>query len=262
MVLILGTSLLHTAQVRVPEGTLVRLKVHADITTENVVKGDRVEFDVAENVAVNDRVVIPKGAVGRGVVVDVKGAGKKGARGASVTFRFVSVRAADDQEIPLRMMPTKSRKADSSENEIAINAPIPGSRERMIGAEKGKDFAAYTETDALVNVPDRAQTPTAAGTPGGGQAGGTVPPSGSEGQAAAPELVLPPEEAYVDFRSNPPGAELLIDRTSRGTTPLRLQVPPGRHEIQIRLAGYRTWTRSMVVDPGSKPSVRATLEKE
>ncbi len=65
MVLILGTSLLHAAQVRVPEGTLVRLKVHADITTENVVKGDRVEFDVAENVAVNDRVVIPKGAVGR-----------------------------------------------------------------------------------------------------------------------------------------------------------------------------------------------------
>jgi len=262
MVLILGTSLLHAAQVRVPEGTLVRLKVHADITTENVVKGDRVEFDVAENVAVNDRVVIPKGAVGRGVVVDVKGAGKKRAKDAAVIFRFVAVRAADNQEIPLRVMPTKSRKADSSENKIAINVPIPGSREGMIGAEKGKHFAAYTETDALVNVPDRAQTPTAAGTPGGGQAGGTVPPSGSEGQAAAPELVLPPEEAYVDFRSNPPGAELLIDRTSRGTTPLRLQVPPGRHEIQIRLAGYRTWTRSMVVDPGSKPSVRATLEKE
>jgi hypothetical protein len=65
MVLILGTSLLHAAQVRVPEGTLVRFTLHNDLTTENAAKGGRVEFDVAENVAVNDRVVIPKGAVGR-----------------------------------------------------------------------------------------------------------------------------------------------------------------------------------------------------
>jgi len=66
----------------------------------------------------------------------------------------------------------------------------------------------------------------------------------------------------VDFNSNPVGADILINGTSRGSTPLRLQIPPGRHVIEIRLAGYRTWTRNMVVDPGSKPSVRASLEKE
>jgi hypothetical protein len=244
---------LSAAQVRVPDGTLVRLKLHADITTENVVKGDRVEFDVAENVTLSNRVVIPKGAVARGVVTDVKGAGKKKAKDAAVTFRFVAVRAADNQEIPLRVMPTKSRKGEASESEMEINTPIPGLRERMIGAEAGKDFAAYTDTDALINVPEVPSTSAAA-------SGATAP--GSAAQPAIPAVVLPPEEAYVDFNSNPMGADIVINGTSRGNTPLRLQVPPGRHVIEIRLAGYRTWTRNMVVDSGSKPSVRATLEKE
>jgi len=247
-------------QVRVPDGTLVRLKFHADITTENVVKGSHVEFDVAENVTVNNRVVIPKGAVARGVVTDVKGAGKKQARNAAVFFRLVAVRAADSQEIALRVMPTKPRKADASENVVEINTPVPGLRDGTIGAEKGKDVAAYTDTDALVNAPEPAPETTATGaTASGGQPRTTAGPAV---QTPPPPLVLPPEDAYVDFNSNPVGADILINGTSRGSTPLRLQIPPGRHVIEIRLAGHRTWSRNMVVDPGSKPSVRATLEKE
>jgi hypothetical protein len=237
------------------------LKLHANITTENVVKGDRVEFDVAENVTVNNRVVISKGAVARGVVIDVKGAGKKRAKDAAVVFRFIAVRAVDNQEIPLRVMPTKSRRGDSAENEVEINTPIPGLMERMVGAEKGRDFAAYTDSDSLVNVPDVVPNATATvGTGPGGQAGAA--PSTAMPAAPAPAFVLPPEDAYVDFNSNPTGADVFINGTSRGSTPLRLQLPPGRHVIEIRLTGYRTWMRNMVVDPGSKPSVRATLEKE
>jgi hypothetical protein len=255
---------LSAAQVRVPEGTMVRLKLHADITTENVAKGDRVEFDVAENVTLNNHVVIPKGAVARGVVIDVKGAGKKRAKDAAVFFRFVGVRAVDTQEIPLRVMPTRSRRGDSSENDVEINTPIPGLRERMIGAENGRDFAAYTNSDALVNAPEApaASPPTTATATPGGQPGATPAAAAPAPAQPAPAFVLPPEDAYVDFNSNPTGADILVNGTSRGNTPLRLQVPPGRHVIEIRLAGYRTWTRNMVVDPGSKPSVRATLEKE
>ncbi|MGD0921542.1 MAG: PEGA domain-containing protein [Terriglobia bacterium] len=260
LALVWAVPLLLAAQVRVPEGMLVRLKFHADITTENVVKGDRVEFDVTENVTVNNRVVIPKGAVARGVVTDVKGAGKKRAKDAAVFFRLVAVRATDNQEIALRVMPTKPRKADASENVVEINIPIPGLRERMIGAEKGKDVAAYTDTDALVNAPEPATETTATGgTASGAQSRTTAAPAV---QTPPPPVVFPPEDAYVDFNSNPVGADILINGTSRGSTPLRLEIPPGRHVIEIRLAGYRTWTRNMVVDPGSKPSVRATLEKE
>src|SRR5208282_1735787 len=142
------------AQVRVIQGQMVRLKLHNVLTTENVVKGDPIDFDVAEDVVVATHMVIQKGAPARGKVVDVKGAGKKRAKDATVTFLFVTVRSVDSQDIPLRARPDKHKKAESKENEIEANDPLPGYAERVIGAEKGKEYAAYVDTTATVNVSD------------------------------------------------------------------------------------------------------------
>jgi hypothetical protein len=73
---------------------------------------------------------------------------------------------------------------------------------------------------------------------------------------------MPEEPASVDFNSNPPGADILIDGNVVGNTPSTLHVDAGRHVIQLRIGGYRSWTRTMVVEPGSSPSIRATLEKQ
>ena len=255
--LILVAAPVSAAQVRLREGTLVRLKLLYNVTTENVVKGDRVEFDVAENVVVNDRIVIQKGAPAWGQVVEVKGAGKKRAKDASVTFRFMAVKTMDNQQIAIRVLPTKPRKADSHDNEIKENSLIPGMSDRTIGAEKGRDYAAYTDSEAVVNAPDSAPVSQRAGDASAGGPKGTVAPPKPE-----PSPPPPPEEAYVDFKSNPPGADVNIDGRFHGNTPTRLSLPPGKHLIEIRLAGHRTWIRNMVVDPGSKPSVRATLDQE
>lgn len=264
LILVSGVVTLSAAQVRVPNGTMVRVRLHYDLTTENAEKGDRVEFDVAENVVVNNHVVIPKGAVAWGQVIKVKGAGNKKAKDASVSFRLMAVRAADNQEISLRILPYKSKKSDPKDNEIEENAPIRGLRERMIGAEKGKEYAAYTDTDSLVNAteaqPAAAASPATApatGTPGGAAAATTSAPA----QPAA-SLLNAPEQAAIDFNSNPSGADILIDGSFVGNTPSTLRVSPGRHAIEVRQAGYRAWTRNMVVDPGSHPSIRANLEKE
>ncbi len=256
--LILVAGPVSAAQVRLREGTLVRLKLLYNITTENVVKGDRVEFDVAENVVVNDRVLIQKGAPAWGQVTDVKGAGKKRAKDASVTFRFMAVKTVDNQQVAMRVLPTKPRKPDSHDNEIEENSLIPGMSDRTTGAEKGRDYASYTDQDALVNAPDAAAAATSAGEQPGTT---TLPPPSAVGVAAPPPEPLP-EEAYVDFNSNPPGADVNIDGRFHGNTPTRISLPPGKHLIEIRLAGHRTWIRNMVVDPGSKPSVRATLDQE
>ena len=234
---------LTAAQVRLREGTMVRLKLLYNVTTDNVVRGDRVEFDVAENVVANDRVVIEKGALAWGQVTDVKGAGKKKAKDASVTFRLMAANTVDKQQVSLRVKPTKPKKSDSRDNEIEENSLIPGMNERTIGAEKGRDYAAYTDQDVLVNAPD-------------------VKKNDEKGPPPPPPPPPPPEEAYVDFNSTPPGAEVMIDNRFCGSTPMRIPLPPGRHLIEIRLAGHRTWMRNMIVDPGSKPSVRATLDQE
>jgi len=255
--LILVAGPMSAAQVRLREGAMVRLKLLYNVTTENVVKGDRVEFDVAENVVVNDRVVIQKGAPAWGQVVQVKGAGKKKAKDAAVTFRFMAVKTVDNQQVAMRVLPTKPRKPDSHDNEIEENSLIPGMSDRTTGAEKGKEYAAYTDTETVVNAPDSASVSQQAGD---ASAGGPKPPAAPPKPEPPPPA--PPEEAYIDFNSSPPGADVNIDGRFHGNTPTRISLPPGKHLIEIRLAGHRTWIRNMVVDPGSKPSVRAALDQE
>jgi hypothetical protein len=252
------------SQVRVMQGQMVRLKLHNVLTTENVVKGDPIDFDVAEDVVVATHMVIQKGAPARGKVVDVKGAGKKRAKDATVTFLFVTVRSVDSQDIPLRARPDKHKKAESKENEIEANDPLPGYAERVIGAEKGKEYAAYVDSTATVNVPD---TPVVA--PPLAPVSTTAQPPSSPSPApmsvptsAAANLSIPEEPALVDFNSNPPGADILIDGNLVGNTPSTLHLDAGRHLVQLRMGGYRSWTRTMRVEPGSSPFIRATLEKE
>ena len=258
------------AQVRVVQGQMVRLKLHNVLTTENVVKGDPIDFDVAEDVVAATHVVIQKGAPARGKVVGVKGAGKKRAKDASVTFQFVSVRSVDSQDIPLRARPDRHKKAESKENEIEANDPLPGYAERVIGAEKGKEYAAYVDVSATVNVPDTpvapppiTAAPLAQQTPANPQ--GATQPASTSGLTPAPStpsIAVPEEPALVDFNSNPPGADILIDGNLVGNTPSTLHVDAGRHLIQLRMGGYRSWTRTMRVEPGSSPLIRATLEKQ
>jgi hypothetical protein len=249
------------AKVPVRDGQLVRLKLRNILTTDNVQKGDGIEFDVMEDILVNGHVVIAKGAAAHGKVLDVKGAGKPKAKDAEVVFQFTTVHAVDNQELPLRLQPVKSRKPKPSENEVRERSPIPGYPSRLIGAEKGKEYKAYTEGSFVINAADAIVAPsvapavTAPATPPAGPAAPVTAP------AAAP-LGLAPEPASVEFNSTPDGADILIDGAFVGNTPSTLRVTAGHHAIEIRMAGYHSWTRTMVVDPGSHPSVRATLARQ
>ena len=254
------------AQVPVRQGQMVLLKLHNVLTTENVVKGETIDFDVAEDVVVAGHVVIHKGDPARGKVVAVKGAGKRNAKDASVTFRFESVRSVDSQDILLRARPDKPKKAESQGNEIDAKDLLPGYAERVIGAEKGKEYSAYVDSSVTVRVSDTAVAPPPITT----VASGPAPSSGLPPAVAVPATPVPvlptvsasEESATVNFNSNPPGADILIDGNLVGSTPSTLHVEAGRHVIQLRIAGYGSWRRTMVVEPGSYPSIRATLEKQ
>ncbi len=229
-------------QVRVPEGTLVPLTLRADVTTENVVKGDRVEFEVSDNVVINDEIAIPQGSRAWAAVGKVRGAGKKDAKDAAVTFHFMGVIAADGQTIPIRLMPSKSRKPEPTDNDIEESSAIAGSGPRQVGAPKGKQYAAYTDSDAFVNVPAKSAPPPAAASP-----------------VVVQPVVAPPQPASVDFRSDPPASDVVIDGSSVGLTPMTQQLSPGLHDIEIHAKGYQNWKRKMRVEPGSHPTVMARL---
>lgn len=266
------------AEVIVVQGKMVRLKLHDVLTTENVMKGDPIAFDVAEDVVVASHVVIQKGAPASGKVVAVKGAGKRNAKDASVTFEFVSVQSVDNQPVKLRKLPDRRKKTESKENEVEANDPLPGYAQRVIGAEKGKEYVAYVDVSITVNAPDTPITapPLAAVAPSqpspaapqeGAQSSSTgrQMPAAAALPAAASIASTPPapeEQALVDFDSKPPGADILIDGVLVGNTPSRLHVDAGHHFIQLRIGGYISWRRETVVEPGSYPSIHVTLEKE
>jgi hypothetical protein len=253
----ISPSLLQAVQVHVHEGQEVRLLLRNVLTTENVEKDDTIEFEVAEDVVVNGHTVIARGAPATGKVVRIKGAGKKKAKDASVTFRFVSVRTVDGTMMQLRKNPYKEKKkgegAEGKENEIEEDQPIPGQIERVVGAERGKSYIAFLDQSASISVPE---TPTPP--PPGPVTGQTQAPS----QTITPPPAAPQEPATVDFASDPSGADIVIDGNFQGNTPSSLQVTAGRHTIELRLSGYRTYTVTMRVDPGSHPRISKALEKE
>jgi len=258
--LAVSPSRLEAVQLRVRDGQPVRLLLHNVLTTENVEKEDTIDFDVGEDVMINGHVVIAKGAPAVGKVVGIKGAGKKRPKDASVTFRFISVRAVDNQQLPLRAVPYKQKKkGDAKENDVVANEPILGYPDRVIGAEKGKQYAAFLDSSAVINAPGTAapavSTPPAAAQP---VAQGPTQPA----PAAPGTSVLEQEPAAIDFASDPTGADINVDGSFKGNTPSTLRVNAGRHAIEIRFAGYHPWTRTIVVDPGSHPTIRVTLEKD
>jgi len=72
----------------------------------------------------------------------------------------------------------------------------------------------------------------------------------------------PPPSAGVSFNSTPVNAEVWVDGSFRGTTPVTLQLPAGTHPVFFRLEGFTTWSRELVVVAGDDTRVTATLQPE
>jgi PEGA domain len=247
----------YAVRVRVPEGTVVSLTLRSDVTTENVQKGDRVDFDVSDDVVVNDAVVISKGAGAWAIVEKVKGAGKRDAKDAMIVYRLIGVQAADGQPIALRLLPNKSKNSQPSDNDIEASSVLPGPGFRRVGAPKGKQYAAYTDAEAFVNVtagaPPSSQAAPAQGAPAASSTAAAAAPP------APPAVSEPLQPATVDFRSDPSGGDIVIDGSSIGVTPSTQQLAPGLHDVEIHAQGYQNWKRKMRIEPGSHPTVMARL---
>jgi hypothetical protein len=58
--------------------------------------------------------------------------------------------------------------------------------------------------------------------------------------------------------SEPPGAEVTIDGTARGTTPLTIQLDGGRHDLTVG-TDPAAWARALDVQPGVPSSIHVVL---
>jgi hypothetical protein len=57
-------------------------------------------------------------------------------------------------------------------------------------------------------------------------------------------------------------AEVTVDGALVGNLPAALRLAPGKHTVQVRLAGYKAWSREITVMAGAELRLIATLGKE
>jgi hypothetical protein len=80
----------------------------------------------------------------------------------------------------------------------------------------------------------------------------------------APAITQPAPErsssmATVSFASNPAGADIELGGRFIGSTPSKVDLPTGKHEVVIKKAGHRDWTRKLDLLPGANINLQAEL---
>jgi hypothetical protein len=84
-------------------------------------------------------------------------------------------------------------------------------------------------------------------------------PATSPSQSAASLAKV--ERATVECFSDPSAADILIDGDFYGNTPSILKVPVGKHQLEIQLSGYKTFSMPLILEPGAPiRTIRASLE--
>jgi len=80
---------------------------------------------------------------------------------------------------------------------------------------------------------------------------------------ALKETPVPASSGWVWVRSEPRGAEILLDDNDTGLrTPARIEIPQGQHVIHLALGGFAKTERTIEVQPGQTMQFTEPLEKQ
>lgn len=91
-----------TAAVKLPKGTLVKIKLLTELNSQSSKVADPVSFRVAEDVLIDGKLVIPAGVAGAGKVAEVNTAGNMG-RDGRVVVNFGSILALDGRPVAVEV---------------------------------------------------------------------------------------------------------------------------------------------------------------
>ena len=69
----------------------------------------------------------------------------------------------------------------------------------------------------------------------------------------------PRSTGTVYAKSSPNGAQVIVDGTYNGVTPMTLTLYPGNHNIVLKLSGYNDWSTSVYVTAGSSQTINPGL---
>ncbi len=256
--LVLGVG---DAQITIPEGTKLQVRLESTISSATAEEGQTVELSVREAVKVGDVVVIGEGARVTGTVTDAHEKRRMG-RAGKLDFSIDRVKSMDNQWVPLRYTVTKKSGESHAVRSGVITAGVavvfwPAApvmllmKGKDIVINKGVAFDVYTDGNHLL-----------------GSGGATSQSSNAASQGGAPQQPQAHQQsggsgsignASVTITSTVAGADIEVDGAFVGSTPTTLQLNAGSHKIVVKADG-RFWERSLQVNAGSTISLNAILK--
>ncbi len=228
------------------DGTPIKLKLQANISSADARTGQEVPFETVEELQVDGVTVLPKGSLAIGVVTEAESKRRMG-RGGKLDITISYARLKDSEKVSLRAV---SASKGGSHTGAMTGAMVATSliiwpaapfflfvKGKDITIPQGTEITAFVDGDMRL---DMAKFGAAQ------EAGGTAAATGAQ--------------TSISVDSTPSGADIEIDGNFVGSTPSTVPVTAGNHEISVKKRGFATWTRKMNINGGSV-HLNAELER-
>jgi len=239
------------------DGTPIKLRLTRNISSADATTGDRVDFEVLEDIKVKDVIVVPRGGLALATITEAQHK-RRMARGGKLDVNIDDVRLIDGEKAPLRAV----KEAKGGGHTGAMTGAMIGTaivffpaaplflfmHGKDITIPKGTEITAYVNGDIPLDPARfKVQAKAAADL-------SVMPSAGANG--ADPAL------SSVDLKSTPDGAEITVDDKYMGSTPSTLKLLPGDHKIKLEKSGFKSWERTLAEGARGTANVNATLDKE
>ena len=242
------------------DSTPVKLRLTRNLSSADEKTGDRVDFEVLEDVRVKDLLIIPRGGIAWATITEAQPK-RRMARGGKLNVNIDDVRLVDGEKVPLRAVKeTKGGGHTGAMTGAIIGTAIvffPAAplflfmHGKDITIPKGTEITAYVNGDISLD-PKKFQIANAA----------SDPTSSSTATSPVAQTNADPAISSVDVKSTPAGADITVDDKYMGSTPSMLKLAAGDHRIKVEKAGFKTWERTLTVSAGATATVNPSLEKE
>ena len=240
---------LAAAQIEIPEGTRVKVRLEEDLSSATSEQGQSVRLSVVEEVKIGGTVVIAPGAKATGTVVVATP--KRLMTGGKLDFSVDGVTAADGETIPIRYrqeeapgMPDLKAGIISAGATMVLGPAAPllrMMRAKDITMEKGIVLEVFTNQSHALPAAAKAEV--------------------AKAEESSPAAEPPVDLVDISVNSTPDGARIVVDGMDVGDTPTSFRLKPGEHELQIEKEGFAAWKSKITATPGTPQSIEAKLEK-
>jgi PEGA domain len=243
-----------TVPATLQDGTPIKLRLGRNLSSADAHTGDTVDFEVLEEVRVNNIVVIPRGATALATITNAEAKRRMG-RAGKLDVNIDSVRLADGEKVPLRGVRNTSGGGHTGAMTGAMVATSlvawPAAPLFLLMHGKDVTIPEGTQITAYINgdIPIELSRFSGRG----------LTASGSPAMQQANLVRTVGATSSANITSSVPGADVTVDGNYVGSTPAQLELTPGEHTINVKKRGYRVWTRQLQVT-GATININADLE--